>query len=106
MFNEGRPRGFGFLERLLTTLQSRHTLRSHVWQSLANYTQQGFGLIFGVVLARLLTPADFGAYGFALATVFLALLPAMWSLAPTLVADGGRTDDLYGTVAGFTWNII
>jgi O-antigen/teichoic acid export membrane protein len=106
MSNEGRPRGFGFLERLLTTLQSRHTLRSHIWQSLANYTQQGFGLIFGVVLARLLTPADFGAYGFALATVFLALLPAMWSLAPTLLADAGRSPNLYRIVASFTWVIV
>jgi O-antigen/teichoic acid export membrane protein len=105
MFNEGRPRGFEFLERFLTTLQSRHTLRSHVWQSLANYTQQGFGLIFGIVLARILTPADFGAYGFALATVFLALLPAMWSLAPTLVADSGRTPGLHQLAAGFGWCI-
>jgi O-antigen/teichoic acid export membrane protein len=106
MFNEVPPRGFGFLERFLTTLQSRHTLRSHVWQSLANYTQQGFGLVFGVVLARLLSPADFGAYGFALATVFLALLPAMWSLAPALLADAGRSPNLHRTVASFTWFIV
>jgi teichuronic acid exporter len=106
MFNEVQPRGLAFLDRLLTTLQSRHTLRSHIWQSLANYTQQGFGLFFGIVLARLLTPADFGAYGLALATVLLALLPAMWSLAPTLLADAGRTPGLYSTVAGFTWNIV
>lgn len=106
MFKEVRSSGLPFFERLVTTLQTRHTLRSHVWQSLANYTQQGFGLIFGIVLARLLTPADFGAYGLALATVLLALLPAMWSLAPTLLADAGRTRGLYDTVAGFTWNIV
>src|SRR6188474_1330909 len=94
------------LTTLLMLLRSRHTLRSHIWQSLANYTQQGFGLIFGVVLARILTPDDFGAYGLALAIVLLALLPAMWSLAPTLLADGGRNPNLYRTVAGFTWNII
>jgi O-antigen/teichoic acid export membrane protein len=94
------------LAELLMSLRSRHTLRSHFWQSLANYTQQGFGLIFGVILARLLTPADFGTYGLALATVVLLLLPAMWSLAPTLLADAGRTPDLYYTVASFTWNIV
>jgi O-antigen/teichoic acid export membrane protein len=88
------------------SLRSRHTLRSHIWQSLANYTQQGFGLIFGVVLARLLTPSDFGAYGLALSTVVLALLPAMWSLAPTLLADSGRTADLYQHVVRFTWSIV
>jgi lipopolysaccharide exporter len=106
MFNEVRPRGLGALERLVNILRSRHTLRSHVWQSLANYTQQGFGLVLGVVLARLLTPNDFGAYGLAVATVFLALLPVMWSLAPTLLVDAGRTPDLHSTVAGFTWVII
>ena len=106
MVNELRLRGLVLFRRLLATLQSRHTLRSHIWQSLANYTQQGFGLIFGVVLARLLTPADFGAYGLALATVLVALLPAMWSLAPTLLADSGRTPHLYGAVASFTWTIV
>src|SRR5437868_12267557 len=92
-------------QKLVSTLSVRHTLRSHIWQSLANYTQQGFGLVFGVVLARLLTPADFGAYGFALATVFLALLPAMWSLTPTLLADSGRTPGLHHLAAGFGWCI-
>src|SRR5437870_308078 len=92
-------------KRVLANFQSRPTLRSHIWQSLANYTQQGFGLIFGIILARLLTPRDFGAYGFALATVFLALLPAMWTVAPTLVADAGRTPELHPIAAGFTWSI-
>lgn len=94
------------LERVLTALRERHTLRSHVWQSLANYTQQGFGLIFGIALARLLTPSDFGVYGLALATVLLTLLPATWSLAPTLLADSGRSLNLYSTVTSFTWSIV
>jgi O-antigen/teichoic acid export membrane protein len=99
------PDWLGVFRKLLSSLQSRHTLRSHVWQSLANYTQQGFGLILGVVLARLLTPAAFGAYGFALATVFLALLPAMWTLAPTLVANSSRIPELHPIAAGFAWSI-
>jgi len=58
-----------------------------------------------VMLARILTPADFGVYGFALATVFLAILPAMWSLAPMLVADACRTDNLHHVTASFAWCI-
>lgn len=96
----------GLLGRVAKTLRTRHTLRSHLWQSLANYTQQGFGLILGVILARLLKPADFGMYGLALAIMLLALLPATWSLAPTLLADGGRTSTLFHNVAAFTWVIV
>lgn len=94
-----------FLQNFRARLRERHTVRAHFWQSLANYTQQGFGLVFGVVLARLLTPADFGAYGFALATVSLVMLPAMWSLAPSLVADSGRTPHLREIAAGFAWGV-
>lgn len=94
-----------FLRSVRSRLRERHTLRAHFWQSLANYTQQGFGLFFGVVLARILSPADFGTYAFALATTVLCLLPAMWSLAPILLADSGRTANLHHIAAGFAWGV-
>jgi O-antigen/teichoic acid export membrane protein len=78
-------------------------LRNHIWQSLAIYVAQGFGLAFGVIMARILYPADFGAFGFALASVLLALLPATWTLNPMLVADGGRTPELHTKAASFAW---
>lgn len=80
-------------------------MRGHAWQSLANYAQQGFGLLFGMALARLLTPADFGAYGFAFATIILVLLPANWTLAQALVADKSRTPSLYEYATGFGWSV-
>ena len=80
-----------YLHGLRARLRQRHTLRAHAWQSLAYYAQQGFGLVFGIIMARMLSPADFGAFGFAAASVFLTLLPATWSLAPTLIADAGKT---------------
>ncbi len=95
-----------FLHALRARLRERHTLRAHAWQSLANYAQQGFGLIFGIIMAHILTPADFGAFGFAAASVFLALLPAMWSLAPTLAARGGQTPENYQSAAGFGWCVV
>jgi len=94
------------LRELRSRLHGRHTVRAHLWQSLAIYAQQGFGLIFGVLMARLLFPADFGAFGFAAASVLLALLPATWTLAPTLVADAGRTPSLHATAAGFGWCVV
>jgi len=94
-----------FLRSARFNLRERHTLRAHFWQSFANYTQQGFGVFFGVILARLIGPSDFGAYAFASATIALCLLPAMWSLAPALVADAGRTSNLHRVAAGFGWAI-
>lgn len=95
-----------FLHGLRARLRERHTLRAHAWQTLANYAQQGFGLGFGIIMARILTPADFGAFGFAAASVCLALLPAMWSLAPTLAARGGQTPASHQSAAAFGWCVV
>ena len=81
-------------------------MRAHLWQSLANYTQQGFGLLLGLILARLLQPEDFGAFGFAAASVLLALLPATWSLAPTLIMDAAAAPAFYATAAAFGWCVV
>ncbi len=63
-------------------------------------------MVFGIILARLLTPADFGAFGFAVAVVFLSLLPAIWTLAPTLVSEGGQTPENHALAAGFGWCVV
>jgi O-antigen/teichoic acid export membrane protein len=82
------------------------TKRAHIWQSLATYIQQGFGFLLGILLARLLTPADFGLYTFAIAILSIAMLPTTWSLAPLLISDGNKTEKLFEQVMGFTWRII
>ena len=92
-----------FLRSMRTRFTSRDSVRRHAWQSLANYTQQEFGLIFGVIMARILEPSDFGAFGFTAATVVIALIPANWSLAPILVTDGGKTPSLFRHATGFAW---
>lgn len=94
------------LSNLRNYIAGRRNLRAHAWQSLANYFQQGFGIVFGVLLARILDPPDFGAFAFTTATVILVLLPLNWSLSPSLVADGGRTPNLYRTAAAFAWGIV
>lgn len=82
------------------------TKRAHLWQSLATYIQQGFGFILGIILARILTPADFGLYAFATATLSMVMLPTTWSLAPLLITDGNKTEKLFEQVMGFTWRVI
>jgi len=93
------------LTRLREELRARRTVRSHIWQSLANYLQQGFGLFLTIVLARILTPVDFGDFAYVAATVFLCFLPATWSLTPIMLADGARSPDLYRRILGGSWII-
>jgi len=95
MSNESQPGAIGYRQRLLTALRSRHTLRSHIWQSLAVYVAQGFGLVFGVIMARILYPPISVPSALLPLRVFLALLPATWTLNPMLVADAGRTPALH-----------
>lgn len=70
-----------------SVLAGRHNLRAHAWQSAANYSQQIFGLVLGVLLARLLSPQIFGEFAYVSAVVGLVLLPFSWSLAPQIVAE-------------------
>jgi O-antigen/teichoic acid export membrane protein len=75
------------LQRFLNTLARRHNIRAHFWQTCANYTQQFSGLLLSILLARLLTPEDFGAFAYVGAVLALFLLPASWSLSPQIVSE-------------------
>lgn len=68
-------------------LARRHIFRAHFWQTSSNYVQQASGLLLSILLARLLTPADFGQFAYAAAVLGLFILPASWSLAPQVVAE-------------------
>lgn len=92
-------------ERVERSLAQRQVVRAHLWQSAANYWMQGASFAFGVVMARVLTPEDFGRFAFAMATTQLCLLPASWSLSQMLVADGGKTPGLFTKLAGFAWKM-
>lgn len=87
-------------------LGRRHTVRSHLWQSLANYIQQGTALLLSVILSRILTPSDFGEFAYASANVLLCLLPVAWSLASLVVADGGHTPELTAQALRFGWWVV
>lgn len=81
-------------------LARRHNLRAHFWQSLSNYFQQIVGLILSLILARILTPADFGTFAYvaALYDVFLVLIPCASGMGQILIGDGGKTPRLFDLI--------
>lgn len=91
---------------LRAQLGARHNVRAHFWQSLSNYAQHGFAIVFGVILARLLAPEDFGKFIFAQAFLFLALIPTTWGFGTLLVVDGGKTPGLYGQILAVTYRFM
>lgn len=88
------------LKAIRRTLASRHNVRAHFWQSLANYTQAGGGMLLGIILARLLEPAVFGEFVFITASLAFLMIPASFSTAQLLITDAGRTPDLFNRVLG------
>lgn len=90
------------ITRFREMLGRRSTLRAHFWQSAANYAQQGGMVLVGLLLARLLSPSDFGVFSYSAAIIGLALLPLDWTAAQVLVADGGKSPHLYSEVMSFS----
>jgi len=86
------------LSNIKHILATRHNVRAHFWQSLANYAQQGGSVVLGVFLARLLTPDDFGAIAYATALIGLICMPLDWTAAQVLVADRGQNPYLFSEV--------
>lgn len=80
------------LNRIRSFFARRQNIRAHFWQSSANYVQTVGGLGLGVLLARILQPADFGQFAYAQAIVFLAQQPVNWNLSQALLAT--RCQDL------------
>lgn len=92
--------------RLLRDLLSRRSnFRAHFWQSAANYSQQGGAVIIGIILARLLSPEDFGKFAYPSAMIGIALLPLDWTAAQVLVSDAGKTPQLYSEVMSLSITI-
>ncbi|MFZ4773864.1 MAG: oligosaccharide flippase family protein [Terrimicrobiaceae bacterium] len=74
------------VRRIQSYLARRHTVRAHLWQTAANYVQQGSAIVLGIVLARLLSPEEFGQFSYASAVLGMALLFAGMTLSPLILA--------------------
>ena len=75
-----------------------------VWATIENISIQGIRLIIGIILARILTPKDFGLLG--LLTVFLAISEVMINsgLGSALIQKNNRTIKDFNTV--FVFNLL
>jgi O-antigen/teichoic acid export membrane protein len=92
----------GVISRFRAFLGRRHNVRAHFWQTLANYTQSGGGMLLGIVLARLLEPSVFGEIVALNATLMFLMIPASFSTTQLLVSDAGKTPDLFSRVLGMS----
>jgi lipopolysaccharide exporter len=88
------------ITQITNALAKRHHVRAQFWQSLSGYTQTIGGMVMGVILARLLAPEVFGQLAYIAATLMLFMIPFNVSATQVLVADGGRTPQLFGRVLG------
>lgn len=98
--------GGDMISRLRSMLAQRHTVRAHFWQSLANYTQTGGGMLLGIILARMLQPEVFGKFALINASLLMLMVPFSFSASQLLVSDAGKTSGLFSRVMGMAWIIF
>ena len=59
-------------------------------------------MVMGIVLARLLTPEEFGDFAYVSATVGIIMLPLSITVNPLLITNVNNDNTLFGRVLGFT----
>ena len=76
---------------------------SMVWTAIQKYTTMGVGFISGIILARLLTPHDYGCIG--MLAIFMALAEAFidGGFGSALIQKKNPTQVDYSTI--FFWNV-
>lgn len=87
----------------MTNVKSE-TLKGVKWSAVEKITFQGLQFLIGLILARLLSPEDFGVIG--MITIFIALSQSIIDsgFANALIRKKDRTQEDYSTV--FYFNII
>lgn len=74
-----------------------------VWTAIQKYTTMGIGFISGIILARLLTPYDYGCIGMLAIFMLLAESFVDSGFGSALIQKKNPTQEDYSTV--FYWNI-
>ncbi len=78
------------IKNFIFKLKRRKNIIAHLWQSGANYTQRFFALLMSIVLARILSPEQFGTYALVLSYIFLLFMPLKVELELLLVAKNEK----------------
>lgn len=75
-----------------------------LWSSLSQFSVMGMEFIFGLILARLLTPAEFGLIGMITIFILIAQIFINSGFKQALVRKTECTDEDYSTV--FVFNLV
>lgn len=83
---------------------ARKVVTGTVWMVAARWCMRGIGLVSTIILARLLTPADFGIVAIAMIVVGLVEVFSQTGLAQSLVRHPDPVDEHFSTV--FTLQVL
>ncbi len=86
----------------MTELKEK-TLNGLLWSFIDNFAKYGFQFIIGIILARILTPKEFGLIG--IITVFISISNSIVDsgFSQALIRKNNATDKDYSTV--FLYNL-
>jgi O-antigen/teichoic acid export membrane protein len=89
----------------LSLLKNRLTKNS-LWMILSRFAAQGLAVIFTILLARRLGAAEFGAYAFIVAIVFVANALTTFGTDMSLIREIAAKDDLTGLPAALILQLV
>ncbi len=72
---------------MLKSLMKKIGESATYWQSLANYAERGWGLLYSVILARLILPEEFGIYALGISIAVVASLLTQWEIGNLVRVD-------------------
>jgi len=76
----------------------RKTVKGFFWSSIESIFSQGQGIIFGIFLARMLSPAQFGLLGMVTVFISVAQVFVDSGLSQSLIRKQNCTDEDYSTI--------
>jgi len=91
---------------LLAKIKNRCKDSPSFWQSLANYAEKGWGLLFSVSLARLIFPESFGIFALGLSIAFLVVFPCRWEIGSLVRVDPYYRNEGFEAVWGLTKRLV
>lgn len=90
--------------KVMSDSLTKRTLKSSVWSIIDIIIRQGVGFVVSVILARLLTPSDYGTIGLIIIFITLSNVFVDSGFSSALIRKIDRTEDDLSTA--FIFNVI
>lgn len=90
--------------KVMSDSLTKRTLKSSVWSIIDIIIRQGVGFVVSVILARLLTPSDYGTIGLIIIFITLSNVFVDSGFSSALIRKIDRTADDLSTA--FIFNVI